>query len=578
MYIERVPNRNSPPAVLLRESYREGKKVKKRTIANLSKLPDEVVDNLKLALKGASAIKTEQLPSEFEIIRSLPHGHVSAVLKILKQLGLDRLIDGENTRKRSLVEAMIVARILNPASKLATGRGFDSNTCTSSIGQVLGIENVSKNELYETLDYLLSKQTKIEEKLAEKHLIDGSLILYDVTSTYVEGEHCPLAQYGYNRDKKKGKAQIIFGLICDRSGCPIAVEVFEGNVLDSQTLSLQIEKVKNRFKIDKIVWISDRGILTDKNINELIKNKENLDWITALTKPQIRKLAETEGMQFGIFDQRNLMEMRSDLYPNERLILCRNPLVAEKNKIKRAELIKKTSLELDKIVEATNREKRKLKGKEKIGLRVGKIINKFKVGKYFDTEISEENLIYKTKDEIICEEEKLDGIYVIRTSVAETEMDSFETVKNYKSLSKVEQAFRCYKTIDLNVRPIYHYKSERVKAHIFLCMLAYYVEWHMKEKLKSVLFEDEEIEKINEETLNFVRSEGAKEKEGKKKNNFNDVVHSFRTLLEDLGTITLNKIKVNLSGKIIEFEKVTTPTKLQEKIFKLLGISLYCTQ
>ena len=473
---------------------------------------------------------------------------------------------------------MIVARIINPASKLATARGFDESTCSSSIGKVLGVEKASPNELYEALDYLLSKQTKIELKLAEKHLTEGSLILYDVTSTYVEGEHCPLAQYGYNRDKKKGKAQVIFGLITDKYGRPIAVEVFEGNILDSQTLSKQIEKVKERFKLNKIIWISDRGILTDKNINELIKKKENIDWITALTKPQVKKIAEKEGVQLGIFDERNLREITSDLYPGERLIVCRNPLVAEKNKIRRAELIKKTEEELNKIVVATTREKRKLKGSEKIGLRVGKVINKFKVGKYFEQEISEDKFNYKRKEELIRQEEKLDGIYIIRTSVSSSEMDSLSTVKNYKSLSKVEFAFRCYKTIDLNVRPIYHYKSDRVKGHIFLCMLAYYVEWHMKERLKSMLFEDEELKVISEKNLNFVISKTAKEKKKKKRNKENNKIHSFRTLLSDLGTITLNKIRVNLNGKEIEFDKVTKPTVLQEKILKLLGVSLYCTQ
>ncbi len=578
MYIERIPNRNSPPAVLLRESYREQGKVKKRTIANLSKLSDEVVDNLKLVLKGATAVKIDNLPEDFEVIRSLPHGHVSAILKTIRDLELDLFIDDKKTRKRSLIEAMIIARIINPTSKLATARGIDLETCSSSISQVLGIENLGANELYESLDYLLSKQEKIESKLAEKHLIDGSLILYDVTSTYVEGECCSLAKYGYNRDKKKGKAQIIFGLICDKYGCPIAVEVFEGNVVDSQTLSKQIEKVKERFKVEKIVWISDRGILTDKNINELIKKRENIDWITALTKVQVRQLAEKEGVQLGIFDERNLVEIKSDLYPEERLIVCRNPLVAETNKIKRVELIKKTEEELDKIVVATRREKRKLKGKEEIGLRVGKIINKFKVGKYFELNISEDQFNYERKKEVIEQEEKLEGIYIIRTSISSAEMDSKSTVKNYKSLSKVEEAFRCYKTIDLNVRPIYHYKDERVKGHIFLCMLAYYVEWHMKEKLKSMLFEDEELVEISEEQLNFTRSESGKEKDRKKRNKDDDAVHSFRTLLEDLGTITLNKIRVNLNGKKIEFEKVTKPTLLQEKILKLLGVSLYCTQ
>ena len=578
MYIERIPNRNSPPAVLLRESYREGGKVKKRTLANLSKLPDEVVDNLKLVLKGATAIKTNQLPENLEVIRSLPHGNVSAVLKTLKKLGLDKIIDGEKSRNRSLVEAMIVARIINPASKLATARGFDEETCSSSIGKVLGVEKAETNELYQALDYLLSKQTKIETKLAQKHLTDGSLILYDVTSTYVEGENCPLAQYGYNRDKKKGKAQIIFGLITDKYGRPIAVEVFEGNVLDSQTLSEQIEKVKQRFKLNKIVWISDRGILTDKNINELIKKKENIDWITALTKPQVRLLAEKESIQLGIFDEKNLIEISSDSYPGERLIVCRNPLVAEKNKIRRMELIEKTEEELNKIVLATTREKRKLKGKEKIGLRVGKVINKFKVAKYFELDISEEKFNYKIKEEVIIQEEKLDGIYIIRTSVSSDEMDSLSTVKNYKSLSKVEEAFRCYKTIDLNVRPIYHWKSERVKGHIFLCMLAYYVEWHLRKSLAPLLFEDEEVSELTTDVIRARRSESARVKDRKKHNSEGLPVHSFRTLLEDLGTICLNKVRYsNSSGEYI-FSKITQPTPLQRSCLDLLGVSLICIQ
>ncbi|WP_084989818.1 IS1634 family transposase [Microcystis aeruginosa] len=578
MYIEKVPNRNSPPAVLLRESYREGDQVKKRTLANLSKLPDDIIDNLKLALKGATLSMNEGIPNHFEVIRSLPHGHVMAILETIKKLGLDKIISEKASRIRNLVVAMIVARIINPKSKLATARGFNSETCSQSLGQLLDLEKADEDELYNALDWLLEKQEKIEKHLALKHLESGTLVLYDVTSTYLEGDGCELGKYGYNRDKKKGKTQIVFGLLCSAKGCPIAVEVFEGNTSDGATLSGQIEKVRKGWGIENVVWVSDRGILTNSKINELVKPIEGLDYITGLTKPQIRKLAEVEVIQLGLFDQVNLVEFESEDYPDERLIACRNPFIAQKNQLQREALLEAVEKELDLIVQATQREKRALKGQDKIALRVGKILNQFKVNRYYNLEITEEGFSYQRKLELIAQETALDGVYVLRTSLESTLMDAATTVKAYKSLSQVEEAFRCYKSIDLKVRPIYHYQGDRVKAHIFLCMLAYYVEWHLKQCLAPLLFEDEEIDDGSLNVIKANRSESAQSKERKKRNQENFPVHSFRTLLEDLGTICLNTVECTIREGSYRFSKITRPTQLQQKALDLLGVSLICTQ
>ena len=578
MYIEKVPNRNSPPAVLLRESYREGEQVKKRTLANLSKLPDDIIDNLKLALKGATLSMTEGIPNHFEVIRSLPHGHVMAILETIKKLGLDKIISEKSSRIRNLVVAMIVARIINPKSKLATARGFNSETCSQSLGQLLDLEKADEDELYNALDWLLEKQEKIEKHLALKHLESGTLVLYDVTSTYLEGNGCELGKYGDNRDKKKGKTQIVFGLLCSAKGCPIAVEVFEGNTSDGATLSGQIEKVRKGWGIENVVWVSDRGIFTNSKINELVKPIEGLDYITGLTKPQIRKLAEVEVIQLGLFEQVNLVEFESEDYPDERLIACRNPFIAQKNQLQREALLEAVEKELDLIVQATQREKRALKGQDKIALRVGKVLNQFKVNKYYNLEITEEGFYYQRKLELIAQETALDGVYVLRTSLESTWMDAATTVKAYKSLSQVEEAFRCYKSIDLKVRPIYHYKGDRVKAHIFLCMLAYYVEWHLKQCLAPLLFEDEEIDDGSLNVIKASRSESAQSKERKKRNQENLPVHSFRTLLEDLGTICLNTVECTIREGSYRFSKITRPTQLQQKALDLLGVSLICTQ
>jgi transposase len=580
MYIERVPNRNSPPAVLLRESYREGTKIRKRTLANLSKLPDTVVDNLKIVLKGGAAI--ENLSNSFSVERSLPHGHVAAVLGTIKKLDLHNLIAADNSTKRSLVLAMIVARILDPRSKLATARGLNSETCFSSLSEILSLEKADEDDLYLAMDWLAEKQEFIENKLAKRHLIEGTLVLYDVSSTYFEGTQCPLARYGYNRDKKKGFLQIVFGLLCDKRGCPIAVEVFEGNTPDSTTITTQIEKVRQRFGIEQVVWVGDRGMITNTRIIADFKQVSGLDWITALRAAQIRKLLEQEAVQLSLFDERDLVEFSCSDYPGERLIACRNPFLASEKAVTREALLQGTEQELDKIVAATQRHKRALKGADQIGLRVGQVLNCKGVGKYFNITINDESFAYSRNQAVISSESALDGVYIIRTSVKAETLNAAQTVRAYKSLSQVEQAFRSYKTVDLKVRPIYHRLAERVKAHVFLCMLAYYVEWHMRKALSPLLFDEEKVSLEPEEKSSVrVRSSRSKEARAKaatKRTSEQLPVHSFRTLMADLATIVKNKFQSQGLEASLTFEKITQPTLLQQKALDLLGVSLICTQ
>jgi len=580
MYIERVPNRNSPPAVLLRESYREGGKIRKRTLANLSKLPDTVVDNLRIVLKGGAAI--ENLSESFSVERSLPHGHVAAVLGTIKKLSLHNLIAAENSRKRALVLAMIVARILDPRSKLATARGLNSETCFSSLSELLGLEKADEDELYEAMDWLVSRQESIENELANRHLSEGALVLYDVSSTYFEGTQCPLARYGYNRDKKKGFLQIVFGLICDKLGCPVAVEVFEGNTSDTTTITAQIEKVRHRFGIQQVVWIGDRGMITNTRILAEFQPVEGLDWITALRAPQIRKLVEQEAVQLSLFDETDLVEFSCSDYPDERLIACRNPMLAEEKSLTKVALLQATEQELHKIVIATSRDKRALKGADQIGLRVGRVLNSKGVGKYFNIAITEESFSFSRNEVAIAKDSALDGVYIIRTSVKPETLDAASAVRAYKSLSQVEQAFRSYKTIDLKVRPIYHRLEQRVKAHVFLCMLAYYVEWHMRKALAPLLFDDEKVTEQPEEQSSVVapskRSKKARPKAATKKTSEKLPVHSFRTLMADLATIVKNKFQSNGLEASLTFEKITQPTPLQQKAIDLLEVSLICTQ
>lgn len=574
MHIQTIPNRNSNPTILLRESYREGGKVKKRTLANLTKLPQQVIEGLRQLLKGGKVV--ENFNDAFDVERSLPHGHVTAVLATLTNLGLDRLIGSENTRLHALVLAMIVARIVDPQSKLATARGLDDDTAFSSLGELLEIHCADENDLYEAMDWLLEQQPRIEAKLAEGHLKNGCLVLYDVTSTYFEGRSCPLARMGYNRDKKKGKLQIVFGLLCTVEGCPVAVEVFAGNTGDPSTLEEQVRKVRERFGLEHIVLVGDRGMITQARIEEELR-PAGLDWITALRAPQIQELVQNGSIQLSMFDQVDLGEINTANYPGERLIVCRNPRLAADRARKREELLTATERKLEEIAQATTRSKRPLRGQGKIGVRVGKVINRYKVGKHFDLEIKDNTFSYQRNEARIAEEAALDGIYVVRTSVAAKTLGAEETVAAYKGLSTVEQAFRSYKSVDLKVRPIHHHLADRVRSHVFLCMLAYYVEWHMRKALAPILFDDDDPRAAQAQRSSVVApakpSPSAVEKARRKRTADDLPVHSFQTLLQDLATIVRNRIRPRLP-EVPAFDKVTLPTPVQQRALDLLNVRL----
>ena len=575
MYIESVPNRNSPPCILLRESYREFGKTKKRTIANLSKLPKQLVAQLDALLRGG--VLVDSFEKSLDIVRSLPHGHIAAVLGSVRRIGLDRILNSRPSREKTLVIAMIVARIINPASKLATARGLDTDTSFDSLSQTLEIDSVSADDLYAAMDWLLERQEHIEKKLARRHLVNGSLVLYDVTSTYFEGRSCPLAQYGHSRDGKKDKLQIVFGLLCNAEGCPVAVEVFEGNTADPATLRNQVEKLRHRFNLKRIILVGDRGLITEARLTHDIKPLEGLDWITALRAPQIQDLVKGGRLQLSLFDQRDLAEIKHPDFPGERLIVCRNPLLAGERTRKRNELLAATERELDKIVAATSRSVRPLRGKEKIGLRVGQVLGRFKMGKHFILDIQENGFSYTRNACGISEEAALDGFYVIRTSVPPAELSSEAAVAAYKQLSTVERAFRSYKSVDLKVRPIHHRLAPRVRAHVFLCMLAYYVEWHMRKALAPILFDDHDPQEGKNARLSIVapaqRSPAAKRKARLKRTDDYFPVHSFRTLLKDLGTLTINRVQPKMP-KAEPFDKFTTPTPVQQRALNLLGVKL----
>ena len=578
MYIESVPNRNSPPAILLRESYRDAGKVRKRTLANLSKWPPTLVEGLRVLLKGGTAVA--DLTTAFDILRSRPHGHVAAVLGSLRKLRLERLIACAASPERARVIALIVARILAPGSKLATARGLAADTARDSLAEELGIERVDEDELYAAMDWLLERQGVIEQRLAKRHLSDGALVLYDLSSTYFEGRCCALAKRGYSRDGKRGKLQIVFGLLCSREGCPIAVEVFEGNTADPATVGGQIEKLRRRFGLSRVVLVGDRGMLTEARIREEVA-PAGLDWITTLRAPAIRELVSSGAMQRSMFDDTDLAEIRSPAYPGERLIVCRNERLAEERAHKREALLQATEALLAPIVAATVREKRRLKGREKIALRVGKVIAKYKMAKHFALDITETAFTWRRNADAIAAEAALDGLYIVRTSVPAAELDAEQTVRAYKGLSVVERAFRSLKTVDLKVRPIYHYAASRVRAHVFLCMLAYYVEWHMRQRLKALLFDDEEPEVAEAARASAVAraetSPSAQDKARSKRTASGESVHSLRPLLDNLATITKNRVVAPLAGAE-PFELITRPTAQQRRAFKLLGVRLERTQ
>lgn len=569
MYIDHVPNRNSPPAILLRESSRVGNKIIKRTLANLSDWPATQVELLRRVLKGESLIS----PSEaLRIERSLPHGHVAAALGTLRRIGLESDLARAASPQRDLVCALIVARILAPASKLATARALHEQTASSSLGALLGLELADEDHLYAAMDWLLSRQARIEDKLAARHLQQGTVVLYDVTSTYFEGRRCPLARYGHSRDERPGNLQIVFGLLTNHEGCPVAVEVFEGNTGDPKTVAAQIRKLRQRFQLKEVVVVGDRGMLTSARIGEDLETEEGVRWITALKAPQIQQLAADGNLQLSLFDQQDLAEIQHPAYPGQRLIACRNPLLAEERKRKREELLTATEKQLEKIRAATQRKRRPLRGKKEIGLAVGKVLGHYKMGKHLQLIIEEDRFDWKRKPASIEREAALDGIYVIRTSVPASRLTSQQVVATYKSLSAVERAFRSMKSVDLKVRPIYHHQAGRVKAHVFLCMLAYYVEWHMRRALAPLLFDDEDHEAAQAQRPSIVapaqRSPSAQQKAASKQTADGLTVHSFRSLLADLATLTRNRVRIGEQA----FDMLASPTAVQERALKLLQI------
>lgn len=572
MYVERVPNRTSPPAVLLRESTREGNRIRKRTLANLSHWPDEQVDTLRRVLKGERLVGIEDA---LEVVRSLPHGQVAAVLGTLRELKLDQMLDRSGSRKRDLVVAMIAARVLDPQSKLATARGLKAETACDSLSATLGIGSVDEDDLYEAMDWLLPRQQQIEQQLAKRHLTGGSVVLYDLTSTYFEGRHCPLAKLGHSRDERNANPQIVIGLMTNAEGCPVAVEVFAGNTADPATVAKQVEKLRNRFGLEQMIVVGDRGTLTSARIREDLRTQEQLRWITALRSPQIMALAKSERLQLSLFDTQDMVEFEDPEYSGERLIACRNPLLAEQRSRKRDELLRAAEAGLKQIVARTKREKRPLRGKDNIALAVGKALGRYKMGKHFLWEISEDGFTFRRNQDSIDREAALDGIYVIRTNVPAPQLSAAETVKAYKGLSGVERAFRTLKGIDLKIRPIHHRLEDRVRAHVLLCMLAWYVEWHMRDRLAPLLFEDAHPEAGQATRTSVVapaqRSAQAEKKARRKTTDDGLPVHSFHTILRDLQTIARSTIRMQSAS----FEIITTPTSFQQHALTLLGVSLH---
>jgi hypothetical protein len=560
-------------AHLLRRTYREGGKVKHETLGNLSHLPAHAIEAVRRSLRGEHLLAADD---RFEIVRSLPHGHAAATLATLRILGIEKLLGSRRRRERDLVVAMIVARIVEPCSKLATGHAVHRDTAHSTLGELLGVEDADANELYAAMDWLLPRQGRIEKALAERHL-DGTLVLYDVTSTYFEGRSCPLARHGHDRDGKRGKLQIVIGLLCDPEGRPVAVEVFDGNTGDPTTLAPQIQKLRQRFGLERVVLVGDRGMLTSARIRDELRPVEGLSWISALRGPAIAKLVEQGAIQRSLFDEHDLAEITSPDYPGERLMVCRNPLLADERGRKRDELLAATEKELAKIAAATTRAHRPLRGAAKIGERVGRVANQYKVAKHFEWTITDDSFDSARKEEQIRAEAALDGLYVIRTDVPAEQMSAEQTVRNYKSLSVVERAFRSIKTIVLKVRPIHHRKAERVRAHVLLCMLAYYVEWHMREALAPLLFADHDRAAAQAERRSIVaparRSEAAQAKAATKRTPEGFPAQSFADLLAQLGTIVKNQIRPREGGNDEIFSMTTRPNPHQRRALELLGVA-----
>jgi transposase len=567
MYIDEVPNRNSPPAILLRECWREGKRVRKRTLANMTRWPRPVVDAIRRVLKDERLVSVDEL---FSIERSLPHGHVEAVLAMMRRLGVDSLLASRRCRERDLVVAMIAERILHPCSKLATTRLWH----TTTLAEQLAVADANVDELYAALDWLLARQKRIEKKLATRHLRDGDQALYDVSSSYYEGRTCVLAVHGHDRDGKKGLPIIVYGVMTDADGRPIAVDVYPGNTGDPTTVPDQVDKLRCEFGLSRVVLVGDRGMLTQTQINNL-KQYPQLGWISALRTGSIRKLAAAGTIQMSLFDQQNLAEIESPEFPGERLVVCFNPQLAEERRRKRDELLAATEKELDRIAREVKRRTHKPLGENEIGVKVGRVVNRFKVAKHFSLTIEDGHFEWVRNEETIATEAALDGIYVIRTSEPSERLSAEDTVRSYKNLSHIERAFRTLKGVDLRVRPIRHRTEDHVRAHIFLCLLAYYVEWHMRKAWAPLLFEDEELDdnrKTRDPVAPAQPSASAKKKKHRRKTNDEFPVHSFETLLDELATRCQNRCRARTAPSAETIEVTTDPTPIQSRAFELLQL------
>src|SRR4029077_19479357 len=570
MYIEAVPNRGSPPAILLRESFRDNGRVRKRTLANLSDWPTALLEGFRTLLKGGIAVAAEGIG----IRRALPHGHAAAVLGTIRAIGLHRLLGKPaDQRLAPLAIALIASRLIAPPSKLATARDLTADTACSSLGRLLGLGVVDEVELYRALDWLGARQAAVETGLARRHLKEGALVLYDLSSSWVEGRCCALARFGYSRDGKKGKLQIVYGLLCAADGCPVAVEVFEGNTADPMTLSVQIDKLKERFGLSRVVLVGDRGMITSARIRDELR-PAGLDWITALRAPQIRALLDAGAFQLSLFDERDLAEITTPEFPGERLVVCKNPLLAAERARKREDLLQATEAALRKLADQIARGSGPA-GQDKIARAVGRIENRYKLAKLFDIAIAEDGFSFRRNPARIADEARLDGFYVIRTSVENNVLAANNVVGAYKSLARVERAFRSLKTVDLHLRPIHHWLPPRVRAHLFLWMVACHVEWHMRERLKPILFDDDDPAAAARERTSIVApaqpSPAALRKRASKLTANGGPVHSFHSLLRDLATCTLNEMTTTLNAAY-SFTLVATPTPIQAQAFRLLDV------
>ena len=567
MYVDIVPNRSSPPAILLRESWREGSKIRKKTIANISHWPRFQVEALRGVLKGEHLVPVDQL---FLLEGSLPHGHVEAILGTLRKLGLERILGRRQCEERTLVVAMIVEQVLHSCSKLAQTRLWE----TTSLGEELGVLEADENDLYRALDWLLERQGKIEGRLAKRHLGEGAFVFYDVTSSYYEGRTCPLARLGYGRDGKKGLPVIVYGTLTDGEGRPISVQVYPGNTADPLTVADQVRKLREDFGLKRVVLVGDRGMLTQTQI-EVLRRYPGLGWITALRAPVIRELLAKGSLQRSLFDVQNLAEISSPDFPDERLIACYNPILAEERRRKRKELLEATEASLEKIQRQVERRTKTPLSEGEIGVKVGKVLNAYKVGKHFEITLGTNTLSWIRRSEQILQEEQLDGIYVIRTGEPRAALAASQAVRQYKNLSKVERIYRTLKGMDIRVRPIRHRTEAHVRAHIFLCLLAYYVEWHMRKALSPILFHDEELEEMSllrDPVAKAEVSKSAKRKKRTLRTPDGLPVHSFETLLEALGTRARCLCRLRGGGADSTFIRITDPGPLHRRAFELLGL------